>query len=254
MGELHLEIYIERMKREYEIDCNVGQPAVNYKETINRKETFDWLHRKQTGGQGQYARVIGYIEPIGEEEQKELGMPNQFENRCTGNNIPPEYYPSCAKGMNDAVTEGALIGCQVQGLRVVLQDGASHAVDSSDLAFRTCMANALRITMRQANPAILEPVMTVEVEAPSQFQGTVVAGLNKRMGIIQSSDLNDDGSTVRVVSEVPLANMFGYSTELRSNTQGKGEFSMEYARHSPVTRETQDQLIKKYQEELQAAA
>jgi len=254
MGELHLEVYIERMKREYEVECVTGQPKVNYKETINTKQPFDWLHKKQTGGSGQYAKVMGFIEPLSEAERLELGKSNEFDNRCTGTNIPPEYYTSCEKGMNDAMVEGSLVGSEVEGVRVVLQDGASHAVDSSDMAFRICMANAIRDTMKSANPSILEPVMAVEVEIPTDFQGSVVAGLNRRMGMIQSSDMNDDGSGLKILAEVPLANMFGYSTELRSMTQGKGEFSMEYLKHSPVMRDTQEELMKRYKEEMEAKA
>jgi elongation factor G len=171
MGELHLEIYIERMNREYGVECITGQPNVNYKETIGSLQKFEWLHKKQTGGAGQYAKVIGYIEPISDEEKKELGKVNSFENECVGTNIPPEYYSSCEKGTFDAMKEGALVGCEVEGVRVVLQDGAAHAVDSSDMAFRTCMANAVRDAMRKANPSILEPVMAVEVNVPSEFQG-----------------------------------------------------------------------------------
>jgi elongation factor G len=249
MGELHLEVYIERLNREYGVECVTGQPNVNYKETINKKEKFDWIHKKQTGGAGQYARVMGYIEPMTEEEQKELGKVTEFRNQCIGTNIPPEYYSSCEKGMEDAMLEGALVGSEVEGVRVVLQDGAAHAVDSSEMAFRTCMANAIRDTMKKANPSILEPVMRVEVEIPSEFQGTVVAALNRRMGMIQSSDVNDDGSGIKIMADVPLANMFGYSTELRSLTQGKGEFSMEYLKHIQVPRNTQDELMKNYREQ-----
>lgn len=253
MGELHLEVYIERLKREYDVECVVGEPSVNYKETINRKVEFDWLHKKQTGGAGQYARVIGYIEPLTEEEFKESGDVNAFENLCVGTNIPSEYYASCQKGTQDAMLEGALVGCAVERVKVVLQDGAAHAVDSSDMAFRTCMANAVRDAMRNASPSILEPIMKIEVEVPSEFQGAVIAGLNKRMGMIQSSDINDDGSGLTIVAEVSLSGMFGYSTELRSSTQGKGEFTMEYEKHSPVMRNVQEELMKKYQEEREAA-
>lgn len=253
MGELHLEVYIERLKREYNVECIVGQPSVNYKETINQKVAFDWLHKKQTGGSGQYARVIGHIEPLTEEECKELGEPNEFVNLCVGTNIPSEYYASCQKGTQDAMLEGALVGSAVERVKVVLQDGASHAVDSSDMAFRTCMANAVRDAMRRANASILEPIMKIDVDIPTEFQGAVVAGLNKRMGIIQSNDMNEDGSGLKVTAEVSLAGMFGYSTELRSSTQGKGEFTMEFEKHSPVMRNIQDELIKKYEEEREAA-
>jgi elongation factor G len=252
MGELHLEVYVERMNREYDVECVTGQPNVSYKETIGSKIKFEWLHKKQTGGSGQYAKVIGYIEPFSEEEQIESGNPNVFENKCVGTNIPSEFYSSCEKGMVDAMTEGALVGCGVEGVRVVLQDGAAHAVDSSDQAFRTAMAHAVRDSMKKANPSILEPTMAVQVEIPSEFQGTVVAGLNKRMGMIQSSDMNDDGSGIAIVAEVPLANMFGYSTELRSQTQGKGEFTMEYVKHSQVPRNAQEELMRKYKEERDA--
>jgi elongation factor G len=207
----------------------------------------------QTGGAGQYAKVIGYIEPLTEEEKQEVKVPNLFANKCVGTNIPPEYYSSCEKGTMDAMVEGALVGAEVEGVKVVLQDGASHAVDSSDLAFRTCMANAVRDAMRSAKPSVLEPVMAVEVEIPAEFQGTVVAGLNRRMGMIQSGDMNEDGSGMKIVAEVPLANMFGYSTELRSQTQGKGEFSMEYRKHVQVPRSTQEELMRKYKEEQDAA-
>ncbi|KAL9183212.1 hypothetical protein ACHAXT_004999 [Thalassiosira profunda] len=254
MGELHLEVYLERMKREYNVECVSGEPNVNYKETIAAKTTFDWLHKKQTGGSGQYAKVVGYMEPMSEEEVKEHGKPNEFKNKCIGTNIPPEYYPSCEKGMNDAMAEGALVGCEVEGVRVVLQDGASHAVDSSDMAFRICMAHAIRDTMKKARPSILEPIMSVEIDIPAEFQGAVTASLSRRMGMIQSSDVNDDGSGLRMEVQVPLANMFGYSTELRSLTQGKGEFSMEYFNHSPVARNVQEELMAKYREEKEAEA
>jgi elongation factor G len=249
MGELHLEVYVERMKREYNVECNVGQPKVNYKETVNKKVTFDWLHKKQTGGSGQYAKVVGFIEPLTPEEVKELGYTVEFDNRCVGMNIPPQYLPSCEKGFHDAMIEGGLVGGAVERVRVVLTDGASHSVDSSDLAFRTAMAHAVRDAMRKAQPSILEPVMKVEVNIPSEFQGAIVGALNRRMGLILSSDVNDDGSGVKIDAEVPLANMFGYSTEIRSMTQGKGEFSMEYSHHAPVRIDVQEELVKKYKEE-----
>jgi elongation factor G len=253
MGELHLEVYVERMLREYNVECVTGKPNVNYKETISKRVEFDYLHKKQTGGAGQYARCIGYMEPLSAEDKAENpDKVNIFENRCIGMNIPPEYYSSCEKGAIDAFVEGALVGCNVEGVKVVLLDGAAHAVDSSDQAFRTCMAQAVRTTMRQANPSILEPVMTVEIDIPSEFQGTVVAGVNRRMGLIQNSDMNDDGSGIKILADVPLANMFSYSTELRSQTQGKGEFSMEYNKHIEVPRSTQEALMKKYKAEQDA--
>ena len=257
MGELHLEVYIERMQREYKVECITGAPKVNYKETVGKKATFDWTHKKQTGGAGQYARVIGYVEPLTEEEvEEELpeGEVNEFVNECVGTNIPPEYYTSCQKGTNDAFTEGGLVGAGVERVRVVLQDGASHEVDSSDMAFRTCMANAIRDAMKKADAKIMEPVMAVEVEAPSEFQGNVVGGINRRMGLIQSSDMNEDGSGIKIVAQVPLANMFGYATELRSMTQGKGEFTMEYHKHVQVVQNVQAELMQKFKEQREEEA
>jgi elongation factor G len=248
MGELHLEIYVERMLREYKVECITGQPKVNYKETIHATQKFDYLHKKQTGGQGQYARVIGWVEPLTEEDREEMGEANVFDNRLIGTNIPPEYHISCEKGMIDTMNDGALIGGKVLGIRVVLTDGASHEVDSSDLAFRTCMSYALREAMRKASPSILEPIMSVEVQVPTEFQGNVVGAINRRMGIIMQSDMTDDGSSATIVAEVPLANMFGYSTELRSQTQGKGEFTMEYLKHMPVPKIVQEELVKKSKE------
>ena len=254
MGELHLEVYIERMNREYNVECKTGPPKVNYKETIGSKQRFDWTHKKQTGGSGQYARVIGYIEPLTEEEIKEKGKGNIFQNDCIGTNIPPQFYTSCEKGMGDAMNEGALIGAQVERVKVVLQDGANHAVDSSDLAFRTCMANAIRDAIKKSGSAsILEPIMDVEVLVPSEFQGEVVSGLTRRQGLIKDSGVSEDGTSSRVVASVPLANMFGYSTDVRSQTQGKGEFSMEYVDHAGVPRTTQEELIKKFQMNEEAA-
>lgn len=264
MGELHLEVYIERLKREYNVECITGQPAVNYKETITKRLEFDYLHKKQSGGAGQYARVIGYVEPLerGEHDdstsddsatQKTQKL-NEFENKCIGTNIPPEYYTSCEKGTADAMAEGSLVGSIVEGVRVVLVDGAAHAVDSSDMAFRICMSYAIRKALREAGPQILEPIMTVEVNVPTEFQGAVIAGLNRRMGVIMSGDVGEDGVGMTIMSEVPLANMFGYSTELRSMTQGKGEFTMEYTKHVPVARNVQEELTRKYQEERAQAA
>jgi elongation factor G len=249
MGELHLEIYIERMKREYNVDCAVGNPSVNYKETIKAKSSFNYLHKKQTGGSGQYARVIGYIEPIDEESQKK-GIDFEFKNHVIGTNIPPEFIPSCEKGAKVACEKGALAGYQLSGVKVVVTDGAAHAVDSSDMAFQLAMQYAIREAVRNAKPQILEPVMNLEVVSPAEFQGTVIGGLNKRGGMIMGSEFSDDGGQVTVQADVPLAQMFGYSTDLRSSTQGKGEFSMEYKDHNPVSKDTQENLIKIFQEKL----
>eukprot|EP01039_Chlorochromonas_danica_P004539 gene4537-4977_t len=247
MGELHLEIYIERMKREYGVECVTGHPNVNYKETVGAKADFNYLHKKQSGGSGQYAKVIGYVEPIDLEEAMKKNLGFEFENNVIGTNIPPEFIPSCEKGARAACEKGVLAGHSLFGVRVVLTDGQAHVVDSNDLAFQLAMQYGIRQAVKAAKPAILEPIMNLEVNAPSEFQGTIMGGLNKRNGMIMATDLNDDGSQVRIIADVPLAQMFGYSTDLRSSTQGKGEFSMEYKEHRPVSRELQEELIKAYE-------
>jgi elongation factor G len=247
MGELHLEIYIERLRREYQVDCITGSPAVNYKEKISQRANFSYLHKKQSGGSGQYARVIGYIEPI-EEELVKKGIEFQFENEVVGTNIPPEFIPSCEKGARNACAKGVLAGYPLVGIRVVVTDGQAHSVDSNDLAFQLAMLYAMRQCSKDAKPVILEPVMSLEVNVPSDFQGNVIGGLNKRNGMIMSSDLSDDGKQATIKAEVPLAGMFGYSTDIRSSTQGKGEFSMEYKEHQPVPKHAQEEMIKKFLE------
>lgn len=249
MGELHLFVYVERLKREYGVQCEVGEPAVNYRETIRKKSEFNYLHKKQSGGSGQYARVMGYIEPLEPGATNNKGEPITYEfvNDLIGTNIPPEFIPACIKGFAEATEEGAMIGAKVQGIRVVLQDGQTHVVDSNELSFKQAAIGAIRTAMKTAMPQVLEPIMSVEITGPSEFQGSLVAGINKRSGMIYSSNTNDDGSTTIIRADVPLANMFGYSTDLRSSTQGKGEFSLEYKEHQSVGREKQESLIKAYQ-------
>jgi len=196
MGELHLEIYIERMKREYNVECITGNPSVNYKETILSRSKIDYLHKKQSGGSGQYAKIIGYIEPL-EEELLKKGVSFEFDNQVVGTNIPPEFIPSCEKGAKLACDKGALAGFPLTGVRVVITDGQAHAVDSNDLSFQLAMLYGIRQGVKGGKPQILEPVMSLEVEAPSEFQGALIGGLNKRGGLIMASDLNDDASQVR---------------------------------------------------------
>nr|CCA22142.1 predicted protein putative [Albugo laibachii Nc14] len=246
MGELHLQIYVERMKREYNVEVVTGAPQVNYRETIRQKAEFNHLHRKQSGGSGQFARVAGYIEPLEKSEDNASGI--EFVNDIIGNAIPPEYITACEKGMQDAAKKGWLIGHPIQHLRVVLNDGQSHSVDSSEMAFRAAMVQAIRHAFTKANPCILEPTMSVEVEVPSEFQGTAIAEINRRRGLINNTDSDEYGTVIRC--DVPLQNMFGFSTDLRSSTQGKGEFSMEYKSHESVPRDVQENLAADYQKEL----
>jgi elongation factor G len=241
MGELHLEVYVERMKREFKVEVETGQPQVAYRETIGAEAQYDYTHKKQTGGSGQYAKIIGAIRPL-DPNSEEL---YQFNNKVTGGRVPKEYIGSVDKGFQDQMTKGTLIGAQVVGVEVDLVDGAYHDVDSSEMAFKICAMGAFREAYAAAKPTALEPMMKVEVSAPEEFQGNVMGQINQRRGIIQGSTANEGFSTVE--AEVPLAEMFGYSTELRSATQGKGEFTMEFARYATVPKNVQTELMAEYQ-------
>ncbi|XP_030535453.1 elongation factor G-2, mitochondrial [Rhodamnia argentea] len=237
MGELHLEIYVERIHREYKVEATVGKPRVNFRETVTQRAEFDYLHKKQTGGQGQYGRVCGYVEPLPQGSPVKF----EFENMIVGQAIPSNFIPAIEKGFKEAANSGSLIGHPVENIRVVLTDGASHAVDSSELAFKLASIYAFRQCYSAAKPAILEPIMLVELKVPTEFQGTVAGDINKRKGVIVGND--QDGDETVIVAQVPLNNMFGYSTALRSMTQGKGEFTMEYKEHSAVSQDVQMQLV-----------
>ncbi|KAF7150583.1 hypothetical protein RHSIM_Rhsim02G0217200 [Rhododendron simsii] len=237
MGELHLDIYVERIRREYKVDATVGKPRVNFRETVTQRAEFDYLHKKQTGGQGQYGRVTGYIEPLPHGSSTKF----EFENMIVGQAIPSNFIPAIEKGFKEAANSGSLIGHPVENIRVALTDGASHAVDSSELAFKLAAIYAFRKCYPEARPVILEPIMLVELKAPTEFQGTVTGDINKRKGVIVGNDQDGDDSVI--TAHVPLNNMFGYSTSLRSMTQGKGEFTMEYKEHLPVSQDVQMQLV-----------
>eukprot|EP00842_Homolaphlyctis_polyrhiza_P006465 jgi/Hompol1/681/HPOL_002517-RA len=245
MGELHLEIYVERMKREYNVECVTGKPQVAFRETITTTTKFDYTHKKQSGGAGQFGRVIGYIEPIPAEDMQEDSA-SQFEDRTVGMNIPYQYIPGIEKGFLESCEKGALIGHPVTGVRFVLEDGAAHAVDSSELAFKLASSYAFRDAFLKSKPIVLEPIMEVSVTAPAEFQGPCIALLNRRKGTIHDSEVRED--YLEVSADVPLNEMFGFSTDLRSITQGKGEFAMVYKEHLPVMPFVQEQLIKEYKE------
>jgi elongation factor G len=237
MGELHLDVYIERMRREYAAEVETGAPQVAYREAISRRADFDYLHKKQTGGSGQYAKVVGYIEPSEEGEY-------EFIDEIRGGRIPTEYIPACNKGFRASLDKGSLIGFPVVGVRAVLTDGNSHAVDSSDMAFMIASKMAFREAYKKAGPQILEPVMRVSVEGPGEFQGAFYKSLMQRRGTVLGS--TEDAGFARVDADVPLAEMFGYSTDLRSATQGKAEFTMEFSKYAPAPREISEELLKKY--------
>jgi len=240
MGELHLEIYVERMKREYNCECTTGQPLVAYRETSSKPARFSYTHKKQSGGAGQYGKIEGYIEPL-----ESPSAPAEFDNEMVGTNIPPEFVPAIEKGFKEALAKGPLTGAPVMGVRIVLQDGSAHAVDSSEIAFRFAAQGAFKQAMAAGGPQILEPIMSTEVTVPAEYQGAAVAQLAQRKGLVQSMDGVD---YVTITADVPLDNMFGYSNDLRGATQGKGEYAMEYKVHNPVPRDKQEELIKAYAE------
>ncbi|GLB42859.1 putative mitochondrial GTPase that catalyzes the GTP-dependent ribosomal translocation step during translation elongation [Lyophyllum shimeji] len=246
MGELHLEIYVERMRREYNVDCTTGKPRVAFRETIMQRAEFNYTHKKQTGGAGQYAKVVGYIEPM--ERDPETGKDVEFENVVMGASIPTNFIPA---GFYEALEKGSLSGNPITGCRLVLKEGGFHAVDSSELAFRLATIGAFREAFKAARPVILEPIMNVEVVAPVEFQSAVIGSLNTRRGTVVDSEVRDDEFTA--VAEVALNDMFGYSNQLRGSTQGKGEFSMEYKHHMPVLPNLQKELEEAYRKTLPAS-
>ena len=237
MGELHLDVYIERIRREYNAEIETGAPQVSYRETITRMVEFDYTHKKQTGGAGQFARVAGFFEPA------ESGL-FEFHNKTKGGVIPIEYIPSCEKGFAEAMKKGTLIGSPIVGVKAVVNDGSSHAVDSSDQAFQTASLQAFRSFYEKSKPVVLEPIMKVSVEVPSDFQGNVFASLNQRRGIIVSSA--EDNKISVVDAEVPLSEMFGYSTVLRSLTQGQASFTMEFEKYGRVPQSITEELREEF--------
>ncbi len=236
MGELHLDVYVERMKREYKAEVTVGAPQVAYRETITQKAEFNYTHKKQTGGSGQFGRVAGFIEPMEDGEY-------EFVDKIVGGSVPREYIPSCDKGFQKCLDKGALVGAHVTGVRCTITDGASHAVDSSDIAFQLAAIGGFKEAYGKAKPMIMEPIMKVAAEGPSEFQGSIMGSLNQRRGIIIGSN-EEDAYTV-IEAEVPLSEMFGYSTDLRSLTQGKAEFTMEFATYRQVPKSVAEELIAK---------
>ncbi|MEE2889804.1 MAG: elongation factor G [Planctomycetota bacterium] len=242
MGELHLEVYVERMKREFKAEVTVGAPQVAFHERISQHVEFDFTHKKQTGGSGQYGRIIGTMGPQPE------GI-FHFENRVRGGNVPREYVPSVEKGFKQCIAKGLLIGAPVDGLEVILVDGGHHAVDSSDMAFQTAARSCFREYYSRGKPEVLEPLMMVSLEGPSEYQGDMIGTLVQRRGILKGT--HDEEGHVRIDAEVPLAEMFGYATTLRSATQGKAEFTMEFNRYAPAPRGIQEDLIASYRKELE---
>ena len=240
MGELHLDILVERMRREFKVDANVGKPQVAYRETIRRKvEKIDYTHRKQTGGSGQYAKVVCAFEPLDAGE----GEMYEFVNGVTGGRVPREYIPSVDAGIQSAMELGVLAGFPLVGIKATLLDGQYHEVDSSEMAFKIAGSMVLKEAVRKADPVLLEPIMSVEVRTPEDYMGEVIGDLNSRRGMIQSME---DATGVKVIRAlVPLSEMFGYVGDLRSKTQGRAVYSMQFDRYAEVPRSVAEEIIKK---------
>lgn len=253
MGELHLEIYVERLKREYNCDVQVGAPQVNYRETIRNEAKFDYLHKKQTGGSGQFGQVVGMIKPLLEEKKENDEQVFKFYNEIKGGSIPNEFIASCEKGFNDVMDKGPLAAFPLINVEVYLQDGRYHDVDSSDLAFRIASRMAMRQAVKAASPVILEPIMKVEVETPDEYQGGVIGDLSSRRGIIQASESNDTGE-VTINALIPLSEMFGYSTVLRSMSAGKASYTMEFAKYGECPNNVAEKVIAERKDKLAAQA
>ncbi|MBI5063799.1 MAG: elongation factor G, partial [Desulfatitalea sp.] len=245
MGELHLEVYIERMRREYNAEVITGAPQVAYRETITQKAEFNYIHKKQTGGSGQYGRVAGWIEPCAEEDFI-------FDNEVSGGTVPTQYIPACEKGFKACMAKGPKLEFPLTNIRVVLNDGSSHSVDSSDMAFQAAARGGFLQAFAKAKPIIQEPIMKVVVESPTEFQGPVMGSLNQRRGMIVGAQ--DEGVMCSIEAQVPLAEMFGYSTVLRSSTQGKAQFTMEFAAYKQVPHSIAEEIAKKAAEKKQKVA
>jgi elongation factor G len=239
MGELHLEVYIERMKREFDAEVISSPPQVAYRETITQKTEFSYVHKKQTGGSGQYGKVVGYIEPNPDQDY-------EFIDNIKGGVIPKPFIPAVNKGFKGSMEKGRLLGFPVVNIRVEIHDGAAHAVDSSEMAFQEAARGAWREAYDRAKPKILEPIMRVVVEAPSEHNGNVMTTLMQRRGMVIGSQ--EDDQSVKIEADVPLSEMFGYSTTLRSGTQGKAEFTMEFEKYAQVPANIAEELIAKARE------
>ena len=247
MGELHLDVYLERMRREYNADVETGPPQVAYRETVSRTAEFDYTHKKQTGGAGQYGRVMGTMEPLEDSEED-----FEYVNKIRGGSIPTEFIPSVEKGFRACLDKGRLIGFPVRGIRMTVNDGNSHPVDSSDVAFQAAGRGAFRQAYERAKPIVLEPLMKLAIEGPSEFQGAYIKTLMQRRGTVIGT--TEEEGFCRVEAEVPLAEMFGYATDLRSVSQGKAEFSLEFARYMPAPAEVQKELVEKYRSRVDKEA
>jgi elongation factor G len=248
MGELHLDVYIERMRREYKAEVTIGAPNVSYREAPTVEVKFNYRHKKQTGGSGQFAHVIGRLIPLGRDHASSY----EFEDNITAGRIPGEYIPAINKGFQTAMKKGPLAGYEIVGCKMCLDDGSYHSVDSSEMAFRIAARDAFIDAFKRSKPCLLEPIMSVEIEVPGEFQGPVVGDLNSRRGIILGTEARDHCTVIR--AEVPLSNMFGYATIIRGLSKGAGTFSMEMSRYAMVPAKFSEIIIDRRREENQQAA
>ncbi len=244
MGELHLEIYIERIRREYKVEVEVGAPKVSYREAPTVKAEFNYTHKKQTGGSGQVANIVGYMEPLPNDAEEEF----LFEEKIVGGRIPKQFIPAVEKGFRSSIEKGPVAGYPVVGIYIKLEDGKYHDVDSSEMAFHTCARGCFRETFKKTKPALLEPIMKVEIECPTQFQGAIVGDVTSRRGLIVTTEMRDDGVS-SIICEVPLAETFGYATDLRSQTQGQGTFTMELSGYRKVPASIQLEIVEERRKE-----
>jgi elongation factor G len=238
MGELHLEIIVDRMQREFNVGANVGKPQVAYRETIRASAEYDYTHKKQTGGSGQYARTKLRVEP-------QPGKGFEFENDISGGSVPREFIPAVEKGVREALEGGILAGYPMVDVKVALYDGAYHEVDSSEMAFKICSSICFKEACKRAKPVLLEPVMRVEVVVPEEYMGTVNGDLNSRRGRLEGTEVR--GTTQLIKAMVPLSEMFGYATELRSRTQGRGSFTMHFGQYEEVPKNLSEEIVAKVQ-------
>ncbi len=248
MGELHLDIYIERMRREFKAEVTVGVPNVSYREAPTIEAEFNYRHRKQTGGSGQYAHVIGRLIPLAEGAESTY----EFEDNITSGRIPGEYIPAVNKGFQEAMKKGPLADYEIVGCKMCLDDGSYHAVDSSEMAFRTAGRDAFIEAFKRSRPCLLEPIMKVEIETPGEYQGSIIGDINSRRGIILGTE--NKGTYTIILAEVPLANMFGYATVIRGQSKGTATFSMEMSRYARVPEKISEAILYQHREKQQQGA
>ena len=237
MGELHLDVYCERIRREYKCELEVGRPRVSYREAPSQAVEYDHKHKKQTGGAGQFAHIVGRLEPLPEGSEETY----EFENKVVGGRVPTEYIPSVDKGFQSVMAKGPLGGYEIIGVKMTLEDGSHHAVDSSDMAFQICARDTMRQTFLRSKPVLLEPIMKVQVESPAEFQGPIIGDLSSRRGMVQATEAQ--GPLTVITATVPLAEMFGYATQVRSLSQGKATFTMEFDAYRRVPKAIQEKII-----------